>query len=75
MPRGPARVLLVYTNYRRKTDSRLVTPLRLRFGATPYYPEPQWLLDAFCWRARRPRTFAMDHVLGWHRTTQRQRPE
>ena len=66
MPRFPVRVLLVYTNHQQRIDSRLVTPLRLRFGTTPYYPRPQWLLDAFCWKARRPRTFAMDNVLGWN---------
>jgi hypothetical protein len=36
----------VYTNWRGKTATRRVLPVSLRYGATEWHPEPQWLLLA-----------------------------
>ena len=40
-------VRFTYTNYRGETRERLVLPVRFYFGTHDYYPEPQWLCDAY----------------------------
>lgn len=40
-------VTIRYTNYRGETADRRIVPRMLRFAATEWHPEPQWLLDAF----------------------------
>lgn len=35
-----------YTNHRGETALRRIVPLSLRFAASEWYPEEQWLLDA-----------------------------
>jgi hypothetical protein len=33
-----------YTNHRGETRVRRIVPLGVRFGATKWHPQPQWLL-------------------------------
>ncbi len=40
-------VRIVYLNHRGMDESRNIVPDRLWFGATDWYVEKQWLLDAF----------------------------
>jgi predicted DNA-binding transcriptional regulator YafY len=56
---------ILYTNYRGETARRRVVPSSLRYGATEYHPEPQWLLDAFDVEKQAERTFAMRDVREW----------
>lgn len=36
----------IYTNWKGETKSRKIVPLSLRYGATEWHPEKQWLLIA-----------------------------
>lgn len=58
-------VEIVYTNYRGETSVRRIVPASLRYGATEYHPEPQWLLDAYDLEKAANRTFAMQDVHAW----------
>jgi hypothetical protein len=54
-----------YENHAGKTELRWVLPLRVFWGHTEYYPEDQWLLEAFDLRRKAVRTFAMYKVPCW----------
>jgi hypothetical protein len=56
---------ILYTNYRGETARRKIIPESLRYGATEFHPEPQWLLDAFDLEKSASRTFAMRDVQEW----------
>jgi predicted DNA-binding transcriptional regulator YafY len=56
---------ILYTNYRGETARRKIVPGTLRFGATEYHPQPQWLLDAFDVEKQAERTFAMHDIQEW----------
>lgn len=58
-------VRILYTNYRGETAIRRIRPLQLRFAATEWHPEPQWLLDAFDYDRDAERSFAMIDVRAW----------
>jgi hypothetical protein len=40
------KTVVIYTNWRGETAVRTITPKSIRFGATEWHPEPQWLLLA-----------------------------
>lgn len=63
--RGDTAIEILYTNYRGETARRRIIPSGLRYGATEYHPEPQWLLDAFDVEKAAHRTFAMRDVREW----------
>ena len=56
---------ILYTNYRGETSRRKIVPSALRFGATEYHPQPQWLLDAYDVGKQAERTFAMLDIQEW----------
>ena len=53
-----------YRNYKGEVRDRTVTPLGVRFGATEWHPEPQWLLRAFDHDKQAEREFAMAGIVG-----------
>lgn len=58
-------VVIDYTNWRGKRSERLIQPVAIRFGATEWHPEPQWLLDAVDIEKAEDRTFAMKDIHQW----------
>jgi len=52
----------VYTNWQGVKGFRRVLPLRLRFAATEWHPEPQWLMDALDVDKGEERSFAMNDM-------------
>lgn len=59
------QIYILYENYKDERALRRVEPRGLRFGTSPWHPEPQWLLDVFDLDKGVERTFAMSHVLNW----------
>lgn len=52
-----------YVNWKGERATRLVRPLRVRFGtAPPWHPEPCWLLDAFDIGKSALRSFALHRM-------------
>jgi len=41
------RIQITYTNYKELTGIRIITPIKVWFGSTAWYPEEQWLLTGF----------------------------
>lgn len=37
-----------YRNHKGVKSRRRVRPIRMWFGSTAWYPEPGWLVEAFC---------------------------
>ena len=58
-------VVIDYTNYRGERALRPIEPARIVFGATPWHPEKQWLLEAFDIVKNEHRSFALAGVPGW----------
>ncbi len=58
-------VSIVYTNWKGETAVRRITPHAIRYAATVWHPEPQWLLDAWDWDKNAPRSFAMKDIQNW----------
>lgn len=54
-----------YTNYRGETSIRRIIPVRVRFAASEWHPEEQWLLDAFDIDRGDTRSFAMKDIHEW----------
>lgn len=55
-----ARALRIfYRNYRGEVDERCISPISVRFGATEWHPEHQWLLLAHDHDRRAEREFAL----------------
>lgn len=50
---------LAYTNYRGETSTRRIIPKSVRYGSTPWHPEPQWLLLAWDDDKQADREFAL----------------
>lgn len=44
---APERIKVTYTNWKGVTSERTITPNSIRFDATDWHPEPQWLLRAW----------------------------
>jgi predicted DNA-binding transcriptional regulator YafY len=55
-------VSIVYTNYRGETSVRRIVPEAVRFGATEWHPEEQWLLDAHDLDKDAQRSFALKDI-------------
>ena len=58
-------VRIRYTNYRGETAYRRIIPKAIRFAATEWHPEPQWLLDAVDLDKNVDRSFAMKDIASW----------
>jgi predicted DNA-binding transcriptional regulator YafY len=59
-------VAIDYTNWRGERSTRTVVPTgRFWFGSNAFHPEPQWLMDAYCPKAKEVRTFAMSGLPSW----------
>ena len=58
-------VEIVYTNWRRETAVRLVVPMKIWFGSTPYHPDEQWLMKALDVEKNEERDFAMKDIKVW----------
>lgn len=58
-------VTFTYKNHRGETSVRLVRPIMLTFGSTPWHPQPQWLLHAFDVNKAVERAFAMKDIKDW----------
>lgn len=62
----PAKAISIfYTNHRGVTSRRLIVPKSVRFAASSWHPEPQWLLDAWDVDKQDERSFAMVDILSW----------
>lgn len=59
-------VAILYTNYKGETGLRRIVPCDLRFAATEWHPEEQWLLDAFDLDKNAVRSFAIRDILEWN---------
>lgn len=51
-----------YTNWRGTRSVRRIWPARMFFGSNEWHPEPQWLIDAYCFEANDRRTFALSGI-------------
>lgn len=58
---------IVYTNHKGVRGFRWVIPLSWRFGTNQWYPEKQWLMNAYDLEKRAEREFACDHIHTWER--------
>lgn len=61
--RPPIRIL--YSNHRGEVVWREILPVQVYWGATDFYPEECWLLEAFDLMKNARRTFRMANVLRW----------
>ncbi len=59
IPMMPQPLEFSYTNYRGELSRRRVLPAIIKWGATEYHPEEQWLMDAYDLDKEEPRTFAI----------------
>lgn len=64
-PEQGATVTIDYTNWRDERALRTIHPTALRWGATEFHPEPQWLLDAMDVDKGAARTFALRDIHTW----------
>ena len=58
-------VRFIYRNHRGETATRRVIPTRIEYTATPWHPEPQWILWAVDLDRRENRGFAMSEIRDW----------
>jgi hypothetical protein len=58
-------VVIDYTNHRGDRSHRTVRPIKIRFGANEWHPEPQWLLTALDMGKGAIRSFAMKDIHSW----------
>lgn len=58
-------VTFTYANHRGEVAVRRVVPIRLRFAATEWHPEPQWLLDGRDLDRGAERSFALADIRDW----------
>lgn len=61
---GP-QATVVYTNHRDETRIYRIRPLALRYGSTPWYHTPCWLLDVTDVDRGVDRTFALEKLRAW----------
>lgn len=59
-------ITIRYTNYKGETALRHILPLQIRFVATEWHPEEQWVLEAFDLDKQAERSFAIKDILEWH---------
>jgi predicted DNA-binding transcriptional regulator YafY len=62
-PAEAQAVRIRYRNYRGETAVRHIKPCHIRFGATSWHPEPQWLLEAIDLDKGAERSFALADIL------------
>lgn len=58
-------VQFVYTNHRGETEVRHIVPIRIRFAASEWHPQEQWLMDAFDLDRDAERSFALSDAREW----------
>ncbi len=61
----PAVVQIDYVNHRGERAWRTVLPESIRWDATEWHPEKQWLLWAWDFDRQAVRAFALKDVHGW----------
>jgi hypothetical protein len=54
----------VYRNHRGEVATRRAIPISVRYGSSPWHPDPDWLLEAFDVERGAVRTFAMKDMIG-----------
>lgn len=59
------RVTFEYVNYRGDRSKRVVEPLAIWYGETPFHPGQQWFLKAFDLDKQALRDFAMHDIQHW----------
>jgi predicted DNA-binding transcriptional regulator YafY len=59
-----------YRNYRGETTVRRIRPSHIRFAATTWHPQPQWLLEAIDLDKHAERSFAMSDILDFNSSEQ-----
>lgn len=64
----PARLRVVYKNYRGEVSERVIEPRRLWLGSNEWHQETQLLLDAWDCDRQVDRTFAVRDFLKIERT-------
>lgn len=63
MSDGVAAYVFFYRNHRGEESLRRVVPISIRFGASQWHPQDQWLMKAFDLEKREDREFAMKDIL------------
>jgi predicted DNA-binding transcriptional regulator YafY len=58
-------VVIDYTNHRGVRVARTIVPRELRWGTSPWHPEPQWLLEAYDREKGAVRSFALVGIHSW----------
>lgn len=59
---APPRMNFYYDNHRGERAWRTVVRPRLYYGMTDHYPEPQWLIEAWCVDRMAVRTFSVAKI-------------
>ena len=71
---GKAVVVILYTNYRVETALRHIIPRGIRFAASEWHPEEQWLMDAFDIEKSAERSFRIKDIREWRGSPERSVP-
>lgn len=58
-------VAIHYTNHRGETRIRIICPMKIWHGVSPYHEGAQWFLDAFDIDNQVVRSFAMRDIHAW----------
>lgn len=64
-PDQRTQVSITYKNWRGDTAKRLITPVKVYWGANQFHHDAQWLLLAYDWDKRENRSFAMSDISEW----------
>lgn len=56
---GEHKITMTYRNWRGEISRRTIEPWGVRFEATDWHPEPQWLLEAWDFDKQAVRDFAL----------------
>jgi hypothetical protein len=59
------QVVIDYTNWKGERSTRTIIPIGLRFGASEWHADEQWLLEAHDVERGVTRTFAMVSIHSW----------
>lgn len=54
---------ILYRNHRGEIAMRRIEPVAMRFEATKWHPEPQWIIDAWDVDKQARRSFAFKDIL------------
>lgn len=64
---NPEKIVTIrYTNYRGETGIRRIIPIEIRFIATQWHPEAQWVMEAYDVEKGGQRSFAIKDILDWN---------